>query len=287
MSGGGGVRRAVRRMATFLGVIAVLTASQSSPAMAQEAPFWGAVWISPNVLTPKSPSDLLTVTYDGLRNHQTFDRRVEAWTNVPSHIFRASYGCAPEQVEVVVNAEFDRQEAEAQALRFAHVLGQLPLGNRAAIQELVIHAGYHEQGAAGGYNTLTIHTGYADEHVRFLEEIFVHEAAHASLDWVFDGAVDQSAWSTAAAADGRFISQYVSDFPDREDVAESYGAFLVTEAAKTNKALRKKAKRIRVAIPHRLNFFRALGPEFGLSRETCPSSGGVSRSTTTAWPATT
>lgn len=263
------MRRVIRRIATFLGVIAVLTASQSAPATAQEAPFWGAVWISPNVLTPKSPSDLLTVTYDGLRNHQTFDRRVEAWTNVPSHIFRATYGCAPEQVDVVVNAEFDRQEAEAQALRFAYVLGQLPLGNRAAIRELVVHGGYHEQGAAGGYNTLTIHTGYADEHARFLEEVFVHEAAHASLDWVFDGAVDQSAWNAAAAADRRFISKYVSDFPDREDVAESYGAFLITEAAKTNKSLRKKAKRIRASIPNRLKLLRSLGSDFGLSSETC------------------
>lgn len=179
----------------------------------------------------------------------------------------------------MVNAEFDRQEAEVQALRFAQVLGQLPLGNRAAIQELVVHAGYHEQGAAGGYNALVIHADYADEHTEFLEEIFVHEAAHASLDWIFDGAVDQSAWNAVAAADGRFVSKYVADFPDREDVAESYGAFLITEAAKANKALRTKAKRIRVATPNRLSFFRAIGPEFGLSRDSCPSSVGVSDGT--------
>jgi len=64
-------------MATFLGVVAVLAASQSPPATARDTPFWGAVWISPDVLTPKSPSDLVSVTYDGLRNHRAFDRRVE------------------------------------------------------------------------------------------------------------------------------------------------------------------------------------------------------------------
>ena len=247
---------------------AALVLGPTPIAKANDAPYSGTVFVSSEVLTPSSPSDLLSVEYDETVNKRTFDRRVNAWINATSHVFSAKFECALENVDVIVNAEIDRQEAEVQASRFARILGQLPFGSRKAIRELWVHPG--NELAGGGNSSILVYTGYADSNPSFLEEAFIHEAAHTSLDWAWGGAVNREAWQDAARSDGRFISQYASDNPSREDVAESYGAFLVHEASRTNEALRNDAERIGYTIPNRLNFFRSLGPEFGVSRDSCP-----------------
>lgn len=243
--------------------------------LANDSLYAGTVFISPDVLTPASPSDFVSVTYEGLSNKRTFDRRVNAWINRESHVFEARFECGRERVSVVVNSELSREESEIQAIRFARIVGQLPFGSRQAIREIWIHPG--DEAAGGGNNSILIHTAYADKNQPFLEEVFLHESAHTSLDWTFAGAVHREKWNAAANADRRFISQYAADNPDREDVAESYGAFILHEMAKTNPALQREAERIGAAIPNRLNYFQSLGPEFGPSRSVCTKY-GVSQS---------
>jgi hypothetical protein len=244
-----------------LGMVAALVTAPSS--LANGVLYQGTVFVSSDVLTPASPSSLISVAYEGSREKNTFDRRVNGWVNRNSHVFQASYACGLPRVAIVVNAEFNLQEAENQAVRFARILGQLPPGSRKGVREVWVHAG--NELAGGGNSSILIHTDYAQTSGPFLEEVFIHEAAHSSLDWTFGGAVNRESWNAAARADGRFISQYAADQPDREDVAESYGAFLVHEAARANPALRSEADRISSAIPNRLNYFRSLGPEYGLS----------------------
>lgn len=248
-----------------------LNVAVTPSAVAVDSLYSGTVFISPDVLTPASPSDLVSVTYEGLSNKRTFDRRGNAWINRDSHIFKALFECGLEKVAVVVNSELSREDAGVQAMRFARVLGQLPFGSRKAIREIWVHPG--NEAAGGGNNSILIYTDYADSNQSFLEEVFIHESAHASLDWTFGGAVNREAWTDAATSDSQFISQYAFDYPDREDVAESYGAFVLYEMAKTKPALQAEAERIGFAIPNRINYFRSLGPEFSPTRTACTKYG--------------
>ena len=257
----------IKRVWALIASVA-LTIVAVPTARADDAPYDGTVFISPDVLTSDSRSDFLSLTYAGLSVKRTFDRRPNAWIDAPSHVFQARFECARRQVAVIVNAEINRRDAEIQAERFARVLGQLPFGSRKAVREIWVHPG--DELAGGGNNAILMYTGYADVNARFLEEAFIHEAAHTTLDWGFGGVVNREEWMNAASADARFISRYAADNPDREDVAESYGAFLAYEAAQINLALRGESETIGYAMPNRIALFRSLGSEFGLSRASCP-----------------
>ena len=261
-----GVSRIMRAVVGLVVGVSMSVAG-TSQALANPPLYPGTVWVTPDVLTPASASDFLSVTYKGLSNNRTFDRRVNSWVNIESHVFEARFECGRQGVRVVVNSEFSREESEVQAKKFARVLGQLPFGSRKAILEIWVHSGYEPAG--GGNSSILIHTDFADRHEPFLEEIFIHEAAHTSLDWDWAGVVNREKWQAAANADTGYISQYGADYPDREDVAESYGAFVLHEMARTNPTLRAEAERIGLAIPNRLEYFRSLGAEFGPSRSVC------------------
>ena len=70
------------------------------------------------------------------------------------------------------------------------------------------------------YGIFHIYTGQGREYIRdgFVEEVFLHEGGHLSLDLAH---VNSAGWRAAQEADGVFISDYARDFPEREDIAES------------------------------------------------------------------
>ena len=69
---------------------------------------------------------------------------------------------------------------------------------------------------------MLIHTDYSElnyEEQGILEETFIHEAAHTSLDAYH---ANDSLWLYAQKADCGFISSYAEEHPLREDIAESF-----------------------------------------------------------------
>jgi hypothetical protein len=231
---------------------------------------YGTLWLTPDAITPESPSDFVEVTAMGLEDKETFDRRVGAHVTNPSHVFRATFRCAPEPVDVIVNAEFTQEQALNQAQRFAHVLGQMPVGLRGLVREIWVHDG--KAGAGGGGGAISIHSLDADENEDFIEEVFAHEGAHVGLDYDTGGVVDQTLWYEAAASDGRFISGYAEEFPvDGEDVAESYVAFLIWALHRDQGFFPESAAGIEALIPARLHYFESLGPDFGPLPASCGS----------------
>jgi hypothetical protein len=227
----------------------------------------GTVWITPDAITPTSPSDFLGITYTGIRNRETYDRRVNNWIREDSRVFTASYKCGRATIDVVVNPEFTQAEALEEASRAARVVGQLPIGLRTNVDELWIHDGWELAG--GGNNSILVYSDYFNTELASIEEVFVHEAAHTSLDYNFDGAVDQAAWAAAVASDGRFISDYARDYPDREDIAESYGAFLIWAMNRDYGLFSESAAGIEARIPARLAYFKSLGPDYGPLPASC------------------
>lgn len=79
----------------------------------------------------------------------------------------------------------------------------------------------------------------------------MHEAAHTSLDPVH---ADAEAWLAAQDADGRSISDYASEHPRREDVAESFGPFFALRH-RPERISRDMAETIQATMPNRIEFF--------------------------------
>lgn len=213
-------------------------------------PFSGTVWITPEILGPDDPTSFGSVTYTGRGMREIFDRRVDDWITVNAYLFDVQFGDST--VEWQFNPEFGSSEAaRAEIDVFAPAIGRLPAVLLSKLREVEVNSG---KGAWGGnpYNrSLLIHTQEIDLNEGFLEEVFLHEAAHLSLD---PDHSDTPGWRAAQQADGVSISEYGRDFPDREDVAESFLPYF---------AVRYRPQRLTasvrwlmmMAIPNRLAYF--------------------------------
>lgn len=147
-------------------------------------------------------------------------------------------------------------KAEAEALRFANPLRQLPTLLRAGIHRFSVHMG--QKGFHAGAGHVIVYSGTAGERASYnhLEESLFHESVHASLDKdhrVSDG------WKRAQASDGRFLTSYAARAPEREDLAETaLFAFAILHhpdrfpPADTEDAMR--------AVPHRIAYIKRLFP---------------------------
>jgi hypothetical protein len=172
-----------------------------------------------------------------------------------AYLFTAQYDDGLE-IEIQVNPEFgSRAGAQVQADFYAPIFGRLPTGLRRDVQTSWIHQG--DENFGGGNNNLLIHTGsVAQGYINrgILEETLVHEAAHTSLDSYY---ANHPQWRAAQQSDPDFISTFAEDFPDSEDIAESFLPYL---------AVRDRADRISSSledvinntIPARIVFFDGL-----------------------------
>ena len=177
-----------------------------------------------------------------------FDRRAAGNTSredgeyhdVEVYVFEASYEDLPgiiaddlsfDVVEVLVNTEFEEAEAAHLAESYARSFGGLPAMLRSVVGEIVIHDGNNAWGGGARYDDSGAFVGVITIHRRldlgsgFVGEVLMHEAGHSLLDFFVD-TYDNPEWAEAVMQDdGRFASEYAMDFPDREDVSESYGAW--------------------------------------------------------------
>lgn len=219
-----------------------------------EPPFAGTIFIDPDIITASDPTTFQGLTPAGQGSRVMFDRRVGDWVTVDAYLFGATFDDGL-TIEVQVNPEFGSSDAaRVVALKYAEVIGRLPTALRAQAETVWIHRGVNPFG--GGNNNLLIHTDQADlyEANGFLEETFVHEAAHTSLDAAHASA---PGWMAAQDADPTFISTYAAEFPNREDIAESFLLYL---------AIRFRADRLSASLvntivqtmPNRIAYFDGL-----------------------------
>ena len=219
-------------------------------------PYGGTVFITPDVVGPSDPTSLRGVTYTGRGQRVIYDRRPDAWITVNAYLFRVRYGGA--ELEFQVNPEFgNREAARAEVDTYAAALGRLPAVLLSRAQKVQINAGDELFGGNWRDQSFLIHTDQGREYIRngFLEEVFIHESAHVSLD----GAHDNSAgWRAAQDADGVFISEYARDYPDREDVAESILPYFAVRY-RPERLTDPDRSAILTAIPNRLLYFDEAG----------------------------
>ena len=223
-------------------------------ALAQNPPFSGTVYVDRDIIRPDDWSAYQSLSYVGIAPRFVFDRRDDAFSTKPMHIFNATYADGL-PIEVQVNSnDFSIGPAETYAIRYAAQVGRLPTSLRADVAMLAIHAGGGSLPWGGGNNAILIHVDIDLAILDFEEEILFHEAAHATYGPDHDSA---PAWQAAQAADPTFISDYAREHPTREDVAET----LLMWYAVRYRSDRLDAATIaatEAAIPNRLAYFDAL-----------------------------
>ena len=216
-----------------------------------EPPFWGTIFIDPDIITASDPTTFTHMTYAGRGLRTMYDRRVTNWVNLNAFLFNASFNDGL-SIEVQVNPEFnDTTSASFEANKYAIVIGRLPTALRLHVQTVWIHQGVQPFG--GGNNNLLIHTGQGDLYSAdgILEETFVHEGSHSSLDATHAAA---TGWLAAQAADPEYISVYARDNPTREDIAESFLTWLAVRY-RPERITSTLSNSIAAAIPNRLAYF--------------------------------
>lgn len=217
-------------------------------------PYAGTLFIDPNIITESDPTSFVGLVYAGQANRTMYDRRTASFNVVNAYLFNASFGSTV-TVEIQVNPEFGRDEAEVQAVRYAEAIGRLPGFLFRDLRTVWIHRGLQPFG--GGNDNLLIHTEQGEQYAQagLLEETFLHEAAHTSMD-AHHGAAPR--WLEAQAADGTFLSTYARDNPGREDVAETLGPYLAARfrAQRLSPALRTT---ILGTVPSRIAYLDCLG----------------------------
>lgn len=211
----------------------------------------GTLFTDPDIVTPDDPSVFAGVSYAGRGNRRMFDRRVSGWVERNAFLFDAAYEDGFE-VEIQVNPEFGTSDAAmVEARKYGWLIGQMPRVLRGPdFRTVWIHRGDELWG--GGNNNILIHTGKAAEYESqgILEEVFLHEGAHTSLDAHHK---DSEGWRAAQAADADFISDYARDFPNREDLAETFPMWLAVRFGEGRISARL-ATTIRSRIPNRLAY---------------------------------
>lgn len=217
---------------------------------AQTPPYGGTIFIEPNIITSADPSTLQSVTYTGQGMKTVFDRRVNNWININAHLFAVVWNDGLIS-EAVINPEFTLAEATTEANKYGFLIGQLPYVLRTDVNEIWIHKGVQPFG--GGNYSILIHTGQSAlyENDGIIEETLIHEASHTSLDLYH---ATTSGWLSAQNLDNQFISTYAMNYPNSEDIAESFLTWL---------AVRYKSSVISAAnydiittnIPNRLSYF--------------------------------
>ena len=216
-------------------------------------PFAGTIFIDPDIITSADPTAFEGLSAAGQGARAMFDRRVNGGITVDAYLFNASYDDGL-TAEIQVNPEFaSSAAAQAEAEKYAEVIGRLPTALRVDVETVWIHMGVELFG--GGNNNILIHIGQADLYVAdgILEETLLHEAAHTSLDAAH---ASSAGWRAAQSADARFISTYARDNSTREDIAETFVPYLAVRY-RADRLSESLANTILAAIPNRIAYLDA------------------------------
>lgn len=212
-------------------------------------PFTGTIFLDPDIVTTDDPSAFQSMSEQGTGERQMYDRR-EGWIITTPYLFQASYDDGL-TIEIQVNPEFTESEAAAEAERYAWMFGQLPTLLRKDVDTSWIHKGVNPWG--GGNRNLLVHTGQGELYIAdgIAEETLIHEGSHTSLDADY---ATSPGWLDAQLADPTYISTYAQDFPEREDIAESFLPYVALRYRR-DRISDDLAELFEVTIPNRIQFF--------------------------------
>ena len=202
-------------------------------------PYRGSVFISNNILNSSDISTFISLESISDNPRTMFDRRNNgSWITITPFLFEAKFSDGT-QIEVQVNNEFENKtNAEIVALTYVEAIGRLPELFRKDVETVWIHKGNENFG--GGNNNILIHHDRGLEH----EKYGLLDSYHSS----------SSGWIEAQIADnGNFISDYAKEYPQREDVAETFPLCFALKY-KRDRLDNGIIQKIEKAIPNRIKY---------------------------------
>ncbi len=173
-------------------------------------------------------------------------------------LFDASCDGGANSFEIQVHEDFTEADAASAAQKYGKAVGHLPkalrsgIGTATGILILPIHKGSHSWFAGRRSGKIGVYTELAQD--KYNEEAMVHEAAHVSLD---NRVRSDPKWLAAQKADGKYLSDHARNHPQREDVAESFLAYLSARYV-PSRISRTWETTIWQTIPNRIAYFDAL-----------------------------
>ena len=183
---------------------------------------------------------------------KTFAKSTLAW------LFDARCDGGANNFEIRVHDDFTEADAASAAEKYGKDVGRLPkvlragIGKATGIRILGIHKGSQSWFVSRWSGNIRIYTERRSS--TYHEEILVHEAAHVSLD---PKVLSDPKWLAAQKADGAYISNYAKNYPQREDVAESFLAYLAARYL-PSRISKSWETTILQTIPNRIAYFDAL-----------------------------
>lgn len=245
-----GLRSAVAvRALSVLAILATLAWPQSLGA----PPFSGTIFIDPDIVQAGDATAYAGLQEAGRGVRRMFDRRVNGWVDLQAFLFHVWFDDGL-RLEAQVNPEFGTvAAARSELLLYLHAIGQLPAALRQDVRTVWLHQGLFPFG--GGNSNLLIHAGQGREYIAsgILEETFIHEAAHTSLDQAHAAS---PGWLAAQRQDPEFISNYARDNPAREDIAESYLPYFAVRHRPVRISPEMRETIVRT-MPNRIAYFDA------------------------------
>lgn len=232
-------------------------------------PYNGTIFVNKDIITSSNESTLQSAFYAGQGNRVVFDRRINDWVTINAFLFDITWKDGLTST-AVVNPEFGTiDSARPEAEKYGREIGRLPYCLRVDVNEIWIHKGTEPFG--GGNKSILIHTGQSASYEEngILEETLIHEATHTSLD---SAHANSTGWQEAQTLDNAFISDYAKEFPDREDLAET---FLLWFAVRYRSSFLSSTDldSITRTIPNRLQFLDSL--KLNMSPFQLPGSGPI------------
>ena len=229
-----------------------------------DPPFNGTVWnLRGELITDADPTSFRRAEYTG-----EHERHMLVASNTGAcclrsyemaHVFDAEF--QDRRVEFQVHSDTGSSE-EARALVdvYAPIFGRLPRALRQHVREIELHwqdegcccnAAFYDNPdpSAGAIRCNAARANHEAER-GFMEEIFLHEAVHVSLDPDHRLA---AGWLEAQHSDPTFISDYARDNPRTEDLAETFSAWFAVRF-RPDRITADQQQKILDAVPARLAY---------------------------------
>jgi hypothetical protein len=202
-----------------------------------------------SIITESDPTAFVSLSHNGEGERLVWDGRPGAGggRQILFFLYTAAYDDG-QHVEVRLEKDTFGSQAENYANNYAIPFGRLPRCVRQDVKALAIMTGYADWGGATDH--IAIYSGNVYENLGLREEALMHEACHTSLPH-FGSSRE---WRDAQMADPAFISNYARDNPEREDIAESFVAWIGLRYRPDRLAPSVRQK-ITDAIPNRIRLF--------------------------------
>jgi hypothetical protein len=239
----------------------------------------GTTWAFTRVITEEDPSSYKKVDFTGITTAKMYDRDANDnqgdWVYPEVYMYKLSYDDNIESEIRIRKKDFSQQEADQTAARYGHKMGQLPACLRRGVHYINILKSDALFGGNNWEKSIEITIGKTSEdyeRVGNMEETLFHEATHAALDNNYRN----DDWTASRDADGKFVSKYAYDNPNREDISESFLCY-VGARFKAPRIYESDMQKLNAYMPERMVFFEQFDndmyPIVRLNGKPAPSSG--------------